>query len=181
MSQNQHNHPLLCLDGINKEELTNVVDYIYHGEIQIHQNHLDRFLGVAQKFQLQGLLQQEKPDEQSETEIVAEDEVDLKEQFDSYKDGNSNQNFKPTGVFPVKISNDLVPKNELNQKIEENIVKMEGGHKCNLCSYKSKRIDNLKEHIETHFEVRYPCQNCDSVLKSRNSLRGHKRYCKLSA
>ena len=33
LSQNTHSHPLLCIDGINFTELTNVLDYIYNGEL----------------------------------------------------------------------------------------------------------------------------------------------------
>jgi len=32
---NQHSHPLLCLDGISSEDLKNILDYIYIGEVQI--------------------------------------------------------------------------------------------------------------------------------------------------
>ena len=33
-----------------------MLDYIYQGEIQIQQDHLDRFLEVANKFKLEGLM-----------------------------------------------------------------------------------------------------------------------------
>ena len=33
LSQNTHSHPLLCLEGINFSELSNVIDYIYYGEL----------------------------------------------------------------------------------------------------------------------------------------------------
>merc|ERR1712126_3020 len=48
-----HSHPLLCLDGVSSEDLENIMDYIYNGEAQIYQDHLDRFLEVAQKLKLQ--------------------------------------------------------------------------------------------------------------------------------
>merc|ERR1712098_472204 len=56
LKQNKHAHPLLCLSDINFEDLTNVLDYIYHGEVQIYQEDLDRFLVVAQRLKLDGLL-----------------------------------------------------------------------------------------------------------------------------
>ena len=49
-------NPFLCLDGISSTDLHNILDYIYNGEIQIYQEHLDRFLAVAQRFKLEGLL-----------------------------------------------------------------------------------------------------------------------------
>ena len=44
------------MDGINFVEMNNVLDYIYNGELQIYQDDLDRFLQIAQKLQLKGLL-----------------------------------------------------------------------------------------------------------------------------
>ena len=55
----KHSNTLLCLEGISTLELTNVLDYIYNGEVQIYQDNLDRFLLVAQRFQLEGLIEEE--------------------------------------------------------------------------------------------------------------------------
>ena len=57
LSQNAHSHPLLCMDGITFSELSNVLDYIYTGELQLHHEDLERFLQIAQRLQLQGLLE----------------------------------------------------------------------------------------------------------------------------
>jgi len=53
---NKHSNPLLCLDGINNQDLNNILDYIYNGEVQIYQDDLERFLNIAQRLKLQGLL-----------------------------------------------------------------------------------------------------------------------------
>ena len=53
---NPHSHPLLYLDGIDSHELQLILDYMYHGEVKIFHEHLDRFLDIAQKFKLEGLL-----------------------------------------------------------------------------------------------------------------------------
>ena len=36
--------------------MENILDYIYNGEIQIYQDDLDRFLTIANRFQLEGLI-----------------------------------------------------------------------------------------------------------------------------
>merc|ERR1712243_18210 len=76
LSENNHSHPLLCLDGINFKELHNVLDYIYKGEVSIYQEDLERFLQIAHKLQLQGLLSSEKHER--------------KEESDDYQATNSN-------------------------------------------------------------------------------------------
>ena len=60
LTSNKHSHPMLCLSGVNKEDLKNILDFIYNGEIQIYQNNLDTFLDIAQRFQLEGLIQENK-------------------------------------------------------------------------------------------------------------------------
>merc|ERR1740129_184829 len=49
-------HALICLEGLTRSDLNNVLDYIYNGELQIYQHDLDRFLGIAERFKLQGLI-----------------------------------------------------------------------------------------------------------------------------
>ena len=181
LSQNQHSNPLLCLDGINKEELINVVDYIYHGEIQIYQECLDRFLEVSQKFQLQGLLQQN-------------DNIDQpKEEISTYYSGDHGRAVEQNNVISalttpkiktmVKSHEKILSLgdasiDEINEKISDNIVRMKDCVRCNLCEYQTKQLGHLKEHIEVHFDLTFPCHQCNRVFKSRNTLRGHKYKCK---
>ena len=65
--KNKHSHPLLCLEGLSSQDVRNVMDYIYNGELQIFQEDLDRFLNIAQRFKLEGLLTD--PDADQEEEI----------------------------------------------------------------------------------------------------------------
>merc|ERR1719342_220038 len=67
LKQNKHDHPLICLTDINYDDLTNVIDYIYQGEVQIFQEYLDRFLLVAQRLKLDGLLTNQSDEDPTET------------------------------------------------------------------------------------------------------------------
>ena len=60
LKSNKHSHPLLCLNGVNSKDLNNILDYMYNGEIQVYQENLDPFLQIAQRFQLEGLIQNEE-------------------------------------------------------------------------------------------------------------------------
>jgi len=55
LKQNKHQHPLLCLEGVNFDEIDNLLNYVYHGEVNINQDDLDRFLSIAQRLKLEGL------------------------------------------------------------------------------------------------------------------------------
>lgn len=56
LKQNKHENLLLCLEGISCTDLQQVLDYIYLGEVQIHKEQMDRFIYVAQRLQLDGLM-----------------------------------------------------------------------------------------------------------------------------
>ena len=47
---------LLYLNGVNSLNLGFILDYIYHGEVNIYQEQLDSFLECAQKLEIEGLL-----------------------------------------------------------------------------------------------------------------------------
>ena len=46
---------MLCLDGIKFTDVNNILDYIYDGEVKIEEEGLNRFLEIAQRFQLDGI------------------------------------------------------------------------------------------------------------------------------
>ena len=59
LKQNKHSHPLLCLEGIDSDQLNKVLDYIYNGEVNINRDDIDRFLNIAQRLKLEGLMEVE--------------------------------------------------------------------------------------------------------------------------
>ena len=54
LKRNPHSHPLLYLSGVNSANLNLILDYIYQGEVQVNQEHLESFLEVAQRLKLPG-------------------------------------------------------------------------------------------------------------------------------
>ena len=66
LKSNKHSHPMICLAGVNSNEINSILDYIYNGEVQICQENLDKFLDVAQRFHIEGLMQSEDTQDQTE-------------------------------------------------------------------------------------------------------------------
>ena len=140
---NKHSHPLLCLEGINSSELNTVLDYIYQGEIQIYQEHLDRFLAIAQRLKLDGLLNTNN--ENTKTEDKAEppnyypshtpdpnipDELMPK---NSPIGGNQYNKARGKKMFMLAKNND---DSEVDQKINENIRQVVNGtFSCSIAAY----------------------------------------------
>ena len=51
-----HVKPLIYLHGVGSSQLVHIMEYIYEGEIKIQQRNLNKFLEVAQKLKIAGLL-----------------------------------------------------------------------------------------------------------------------------
>ena len=55
LEDKSHPHLMICLDGINSGDLTNILKYIYNGEIMLPASDLQQFLKVATKLKCLGL------------------------------------------------------------------------------------------------------------------------------
>jgi len=55
------NHPLLYLKGIQKKELQAVLNFMYHGEVNVAQESLNAFLSCAEELAVKGLTTDSKP------------------------------------------------------------------------------------------------------------------------
>ena len=65
-SNNKSKEIILCLENISHEELNYMLEYVYNGEVNIEQDQLDRFLTIAQRFQLEGLISDESGEFEAE-------------------------------------------------------------------------------------------------------------------
>ena len=167
LSQNTHSHPLLCLDGINFSELNNVLDYIYNGEVNIYQEELDRFLQVAQKLEIRGLLRTKEQELVNKIEVI--DEPTLLE-------AGIVESETQEGKKISMNSKDFQSIEDLDIYIEKQIIKTDGGYKCYICKKTSNRSWNIKEHVEVmHIDgLSFDCSICGKTLSSRYALRKHK-------
>ena len=57
LRQNPHQHPLLYLKGVKHADLQSVLNFMYHGEVNVSQGELNSFLAVAEDLQVKGLTQ----------------------------------------------------------------------------------------------------------------------------
>jgi hypothetical protein len=59
LKQNPHQHPLLYLKGVRYQDLESVLNFMYHGEVNVAQDQLNSFLLIAEDLQVKGLTQSE--------------------------------------------------------------------------------------------------------------------------
>jgi len=55
--RNPHQHPLLYLKGVKYTDLQSVLNFMYHGEVNVTQEELNSFLAVAEDLRVKGLTQ----------------------------------------------------------------------------------------------------------------------------
>lgn len=184
--RNQSLNVMLCLENVKSKELGDILDYIYNGEVKIFENELERFLAVAQRFQLDGLsgnISDESdvspPPTLQENTLATEenwrqDEEDYKVEAFDVKDRKIVSQRQSRSRNKLIVGN-LDSVEELDQKIIENLGKDDNGKPCcNICGQTGRFASHVREHIETHFEgLTFPCSQCPYVARYRNNLRKH--------
>ena len=66
-NSNRSSNMMLYLDSVDVKEVNFMLDYIYQGEVNIPQEYLDKFLEIAVKFKLLGIVTDAKEEEVQET------------------------------------------------------------------------------------------------------------------
>ena len=177
-------HTLLCLNGVSSDDLRNIMDYIYNGEVQIFQENLDNFLNIAQRLKLEGLIGNNVEDSQEindDDKNIAKDENPMEEAHYE-KPINRTPQPKPRQLEKVDyksiVSNSSGDVSEVDNAVNENMEKIASGMwKCKLCEKTATRTYILKNHIETHLEgLSFPCQLCGKTFRSRPSYKNHKCF-----
>ena len=189
LKQNKHENPLLCLDGITFSDLNNVMDYIYYGEVNVYQEDLERFLKIAERLRLEGLIGGDdfkSIKQKDDTELIYHDTTQAKpEIFD-----DANQRVQEEVLEKIQHETLVIPNQsnkiiinseeftnieELDAKILEHIEKtVNGNWMCNICEKNMRFKSHAKEHVEIHFDgLSFQCQQCNFVCRSRHALRIH--------
>merc|ERR1712126_98032 len=178
---NKASNPFLCLEGVSSADLNNILDYIYNGEVQIYQEHLDRFLNVAQRFKLEGLLGgEEKVESEDYEEEKTMPDFEPSPRIRTVKKVQQAMPEVAANETTILLNNQIQPidsndLSEIDQKLYENMVRnSDGRYSCKICSKANMHRTQMKFHVETHMEgLTFPCNTCGKDFRSRNSLRVH--------
>ena len=60
LRNNKNSHQIICLDGMKSEEITNILDFLYYGEVKIDLGSIDRFIYLAKKLKLHAFSTEER-------------------------------------------------------------------------------------------------------------------------
>ena len=170
--RNKHSHPFICLSGVRAQDVQNILDFIYNGEVQLLQDDLHKFMEVAQRFKLEGLITEPKVPDELESKKSYSIKTELSE--DIVEKGHMAKITKNSQVNSI-VSDNFNSLNELNEIVKEEMTRDEDGMwKCKRCPKVSRNISHIKDHVETHIEgISFSCNLCDKSYKTRDTLRSH--------
>ena len=191
LKMNKHPHPLIYMRGMKSEDFLALVDFLYHGEVDIDEANLNRFLALADELKLKGLTGVSKdiiteynisvPPVGQIKDKTKTKELDRKEDISFFE---LKQESSFIGVPHEETRSDRQIPDELqalDKKIKSMwVLSLKNGAKiytCQVCGKETKYNNNMRDHIETHhFEgVSIPCNICDKVLRSKAAFRTHKQ------
>ena len=193
---NTHANPLLYLGGVSSTNLGFILDYIYHGEVNLYQEQLDSFLESAQKLEIEGLLgdnqdSKENVNEEQNVQHYADQNVDLvRSDHDSdlveersiVKVENDRKKMRRQSTRAhskdvAKYNVESLTSEEIKRKIGELYEKSDGGWRCLVCEHTNsgQMSSNIRMHVEIHLDgLVYTCKFCSKEFRSRNDLNNHK-------
>ena len=196
LKANKHPHPLIYMRGVKSEDLDAILDFLYCGEANISQEHLESFLAIAEDLKLKGLIGETNHEDYKRENPPP---MDFKTNSDVRRDQNDEstlRNLYKYQVQPLDQGNNyehrVTPFDSRSQNLKEldtqvksmiekskNKIQIGNQRKsaeiCKVCG-KEGNPQVIKDHIEAnHLEgVSLPCDNCEKAFRSRISLRKHK-------
>ena len=196
LKANKHQHPLVYMRGVKSEDLHAILDFLYCGEANVYQHHLDSFLAMADELKLKGLTGGGQEKELSESTFVPA--TDFKGE-PSYQNEQSlprkkkqpepepRTTFERKSERTVSLVNSTVSadSDQLDEQIKsmidssENFVTRKNGRqmKASLCKVCGKELvlSDMMRHIEANHltGVTHSCDICGKISRSRNGLRHH--------
>merc|ERR1719480_321736 len=70
LRRNPHQNPLLYLKGVKYTDLQSLLNFMYHGEVNVAQEELNTFLAVAEELRVKGLTQNQSGNQNPKKESL---------------------------------------------------------------------------------------------------------------
>ena len=174
LSANSHSY--LCLNGTSSSDLQNVLDFVYSGEVRIYQDEVDRFMLIAQRFELEGLLVKESEEKIIDKEINSLNNYKIL--MSKQEEINAINPIANVDASKILVKADFQSIEEMDMNMQKYIESSMEGHQCTICRKTSKHSGHIREHVETHLEgLSYSCHKCGNKYNKRGTFRKHLKFC----
>ena len=193
---NTHTHPLLYLDCVDSDEIHHMLDYIYQGEVQILKYDVDRFLEVAKKFKLDGLLVNngEVMDINTDVDMEKKNQTSNEQQNNVPEKHETTQNMivneKSRKIESIEADTPPALPNpsyqpptptlradynaEVELKFEELIVREGKKYTCTVCNKSMMNKMNMRMHLEIHLTgISFDCSLCEKSFRKSSTRKQH--------
>ena len=177
-------NPLVYMRGMKTKDLVSIVDFIYHGEVNILQEDLADFLALADELQLKGLRGEvEMPIELQQSPVVSADgnpqlqEDEIKEEIEE----ETQEDLTSTDLnTSMKIKDDSNDSSDLDAVILSMMQYVNNIWSCKVCGKsESKFRANVRKHVEAkHVDEslkKNKCDKCNQSYSTREHLVRHMR------
>jgi len=200
LRKNPHPHPLILLKGLSPEDLDHMMKFIYIGEVEVPQDGLQRFLEVAEDFQIKGLSNNFSTNKRGnqtlgdqfqpeETLLVEDFQIkDLSNTFSRNRGGRKTlrDQFQPEDIVMAKSPRRIQLLSEMlledqddvfnDTSIEDNVNSGEI-YPCDIDHVKTKTdtIEAKEPKDQTKNEVLlYSCEDCSFEATTNLALQQHR-------
>ena len=129
LKKNSHIHPLIYLKGIKFSDVEAVLNFIYHGKVNIEEANLNAFLEVAEELEVKGLVQDQQGKRDYEGDSNMQQPLASKSAKQVQAQGSNMQSLDQTYVEPstenrqeslISVSNNVVA--QIKVELEDTIV-----------------------------------------------------------
>ena len=177
IKSSNHPYPSLFLRGVKSKALEYILDFIYSGQVEIFQNHLNDFLELGQDLKLKGIINESFVDGKKDTE------QNIIKSADENASGPITENVLTTlkneaADYSLAYNNtDYNEDEDFESTINGMIEKVGTMWHCKVCGkeYIPKNKSSLKHHVETKHVTGFThtCKICQKKLSTKASLQKH--------
>lgn len=188
----------IFLPGVTSSHIVWLLDFLYTGETSVNHDEIDNFLGLANRFAIKELCNEQVNNLKTVSSKVQRVKLTHTEWNEPNVNISKNEDTpeKENHTNPLNIENSIANKNEdiegknSNEPLQKNISensenlsdlldrmfrKIGTGHfECSSCGKKSGSAPNAREHAETHLELSFPCKLCRRIYSTSASFRLHR-------
>ena len=178
--ESRMDHPVIYLSEITLEIMSQIVEFIYHGQINVYQKSLDKFYEIGKSLKLNGLngshsqfieneLENQREDHDDMEGVVSqnncvmlyENEATVKAKSEQVKKDLLDWDIKQVPIIPktedskaslpqINFGKDITNIYGLKEAIHSSIIKSGENFLCKICPKSSVNIWKAKSHAQMH-------------------------------
>eukprot|EP00092_Neocalanus_flemingeri_P009466 GFUD01010186.1.p1 GENE.GFUD01010186.1~~GFUD01010186.1.p1 ORF type:complete len:284 (-),score=69.96 GFUD01010186.1:87-938(-) len=175
--ENPHEHPLICLTGVKFDQMQQIIEFIYLGEVRIAEEEVNSFIELGRELEIGGII-----DQQFEQDTSMEVEVPEKNIASSIADSDSCDPLQVKEIIPLDdVKAEDFPIVDIKEEFDEDleapkVLRKERKFGCNKCDFTSVHYASVRKHkISKHEGIKYQCDKCEKRFTDSSTLLRHKK------